>query len=138
MFNKKRETEINIEKIETIIGKSVVFEGRLITEGSLRVEGQLQGEIVAKGDLVVGETGQIKANIQARHILLSGEIIGNVRTSGRLEIGSTGKLIGDVDVATLVVEEGAVFQGTCKMKNGATAGKETSGGKQKANNYDQK
>lgn len=124
MFNRKKELEINTEKIETIIGANVVFEGRLSTEGSVRIEGQLQGELSAKGDVVIGETGRIKANVQARHILLGGEITGNVRTGGRLEIGSSGRLIGDVEVASLIIEEGGLLQGNCKMKNGAAAGKE--------------
>jgi len=131
MFNRKKDQEINPEKIETIIGANVVFEGRLSTEGSVRIEGQLQGEITAKGDLIIGETGRIKASVQARHILLAGEITGNVKTGGRLEIGSTGRLNGDVDVASLIIEDGGILQGNCKMKNGLPAGKEAQPTKQK-------
>lgn len=113
---KKKEVLIG-EKIETIIGASTSFKGDLNSEGAIRIDGGYEGSVETKGDVIIGEKGKAKATINARHILVAGELKGDIKCFGKLEINCTGKLIGDIDVESIVIEEGAVFKGNCTMKN---------------------
>ena len=106
------------KKIDTIIGKDTVVKGRVDSEGAIRIDGRFEGEIYTSSDLVVGESGNIAATrIEAKNISIAGEVHGNVVARGKLELIPTGKLYGDVQMAILVVEDGAVFQGQCEMLN---------------------
>lgn len=111
---RKRETQ-SYEEIDTVIGKDTVFTGKITAQGSVRIDGGLQGDIITKGDIVVGETGRIEGNLHARNILIAGELKGNVVASGKLELANTARIIGDLKVSSLVIDDGAVFQGTCQM-----------------------
>ncbi len=123
----KRKEPIGTDRVETIIGKETVFTGKLVASGTLRVDGRVEGEIISQGDVVVGEGGQVTAQIQARNLLLAGRVKGNVTANGRLEIAATGRLEGDVQVGGLVVEDGAVFLGNCSMtKTGEGASQDKS------------
>jgi len=81
------------------------------------VEGSVQGKVDSAGDVVVGETGQLLADLTARNLLVAGNVEGNVNVQGKVEITKTGKLMGDVTTHKLVIEEGAVIQGRCNMND---------------------
>lgn len=119
MFGKKNDIppKLNTDKVDTIIGKDTEFNGTFHARGVIRIDGKVDGEILTQGDIIVGETGKIIGDIKARHITLAGEMHGNAIVQGRLEITSTGKLFGDIEVSNLVVNDGAVFDGKCEMKN---------------------
>ncbi|MGF7186542.1 cytoskeletal protein CcmA (bactofilin family) [Desulfitispora alkaliphila] len=116
MFKRKQQEEANFEKVDTLIGKETAFQGNLNASGTVRIDGKLEGDINCNGDLVIGETGVVKANIKARNILLSGEVEGNLSTQGKIELTTAGKLVGDIVVGKLIIDEGAVFKGRCDMK----------------------
>ncbi len=115
MFGKKEEA--NFEKVDTLIGKETVFEGNLNAKGTLRVDGKVIGEITCQGDIVVGESGFVEAGIKARHILVAGVIKGNVSAQGKVELASTGNIKGDINVASLIIDDGAALEGNCSMQN---------------------
>lgn len=106
---------INTEKIDSIIGKNMTVEGKLLSEGSLRIEGTVIGDVEAKGDVYIGETGKVEGNLEVRNLLIAGEIAGNLRIFERLEITKSGRLEGDIETKILVVEEGAEYHGRCVM-----------------------
>lgn len=132
MFRKKEEP-VNFDKVDTLIGKETVFQGNLSATGTVRIDGRVEGEINCNGDLVIGETGVVKANVKARNTLLSGEVEGNLIAQGKLEITTSGKLYGDVSVGKIIIDEGAVFKGRCDMKNEKAVEKK---GDLKANNVE--
>ncbi|MEN6414030.1 MAG: polymer-forming cytoskeletal protein [Veillonellales bacterium] len=115
MFGRKQDAGFS-ENVATIIGRETEFKGTLTAKGSIRVEGQLEGEVVSSGHLVIGETGMVKANIQAQAAIFAGTVIGNVTASGQLELLPTAKLYGDITVGSLVIGEGALFKGACVMR----------------------
>lgn len=106
------------DKVDTIIGAGTAFVGELQVKGTLRVDGRCEGKITSSGDVVVGETGSIVTTVQARNVQVSGTVKGNIRATGVLEITSSGKVYGDIEVGKLVISDGAVFQGQCKMQSG--------------------
>ncbi|MGE5572505.1 MAG: bactofilin family protein [Bacillota bacterium] len=115
MFGKRPAEPSQPRRVDTIIGKDTRIEGRLEAAGTIRIDGRIDGEIEADGDVVIGEPGRLVASVHARNITIAGEVQGNVYAEGRLEIVPTGKLYGDVKVAVLAIEDGAVFKGSCEM-----------------------
>ncbi len=108
-----RETKRAIPTVtaETVLAKHTEFCGKLKAQGNMRFEGELEGELAVDGDVVVGEHGCVKGNIQATNVIVAGTVHGNVDSKGRLEILSTGRLHGDIAVGSLIIDEGGVLQG---------------------------
>lgn len=115
VFRRKEKEEVNFEKIETLIGSGTYFQGVISSQGAIRVDGKFTGEIKTQGDLVIGDSGLLEANVEARNVLVAGEIKGNIVAQGKAEITPTGKIIGDIKVKNLIIDEGAVFKGTSLM-----------------------
>ncbi|MDK2822751.1 MAG: hypothetical protein PWQ67_2051 [Clostridia bacterium] len=119
VFNKKKE-EVAYDKIETLVGMGTHFQGVVSSQGTVRIDGTFTGEIKTQGDLVIGDNGVLEANVEARNILVAGEIKGNLQAKGKIEITPSGKVIGDIKVKNLIIDEGAVFKGTCLMETSQT------------------
>lgn len=115
MFGKKESTS---EKIDTLIGKNTTIEGKISGHGTSRIDGTLLGDLDVKGDIIIGDEGRIQGNITCINVLISGTVEGNISTSEQLRITSSGKLFGDVEVKSFIVDEDAIFQGSCKMVTG--------------------
>ncbi|HHV62985.1 MAG TPA: polymer-forming cytoskeletal protein [Firmicutes bacterium] len=114
MFTRRQESQL-VRGIDTLVGKDTEFEGKLTASGTVRVDGRFRGEIDTTGDLIVGEGGMVAAGVRAKNVVIAGHVEGNVEADGRLEIVPSGRLYGDVKVATLVIEDGAIFKGACEM-----------------------
>lgn len=116
MFNFKKESSlINSNKIDTLIGKNTVIEGSLNAEGTVRIEGKLKGDVNISGNLIVGDVGSVIGNVKADSVLLSGVIEGNITVENHLHLTSSSKLTGDIEAKNIIIDEGAVFNGNCKM-----------------------
>ncbi|MGR6837277.1 bactofilin family protein [Syntrophomonas erecta] len=111
-----RRKEPNYQNIESLISQGMEIKGDVISQGSLRIDGSVDGKLNIKGDLMVGEKGRIKGEVQVKNLILAGRIEGNVLVSGRLEITATGALHGDVSCDIMIIEEGGLLDGTSKMK----------------------
>jgi cytoskeletal protein CcmA (bactofilin family) len=101
-------------KIETVIGPNCRMSGVLQSDGGIRIEGVFEGQIQTTGNLVVAETAKVVAEIQAYNMVVSGSVKGNV-TANRVEITETGKLWGDLNVNSLLLNEGAYLRGQTNM-----------------------
>jgi cytoskeletal protein CcmA (bactofilin family) len=99
----------------TLISATTVVEGKIQTEGSVRIDGTLVGDLVAKASAAVGLTGSVEGSIQARNVSLSGKLKGSVTAAEKLVLEKKSVVSGDIRAARLVVDEGAVFDGTCVM-----------------------
>lgn len=107
-----------MKKTETMIaflGKGTEYEGRLTFNGTVRLDGHFKGEISAVGTLIVGEGATVEADIHISHIIVSGEIHGNIIADNRIEILPPGKAFGDIQAPTVVIDEGGIFEGNCRM-----------------------
>ncbi len=91
------------------------IQGDLHFEDTFRVDGKLTGKVVSKGDLVVGEQGQVEGEIQVGRIFVSGTVRGSVRAARRVEITARGRVHADLETPSLVIEDGAHFEGRCAM-----------------------
>ncbi|MCL2699552.1 MAG: polymer-forming cytoskeletal protein [Defluviitaleaceae bacterium] len=115
--NKKSVSPQNNALAETIIGKGTKITGGSMTgESSVRIDGEFFGLIDVTGDLILGEEGRIEGDINVRNAMIAGQArSGLVVCADSLHIVSTGAVYGDIKVNSLVVDEGAVFIGNCKM-----------------------
>lgn len=118
----KKSTNAMHDDIETIIGRNTQFKGTISGAGNIRIDGSMEGEIDGEGNVIVGEMGEVVANVKARNILISGTIRGNVQAVEKLEILNSGKLYGDVTASILSVSEGAMFKGNSNMESSGDSG----------------
>lgn len=100
----------------TIIGPGTMLTGEVRSHGPIRVEGQVSGRIHSEDTVIIQDTGQVKADLIAREIVISGQVEGNVFANERLEITDKGKLIGNITAPRVSISEGVVFEGKCTMK----------------------
>jgi len=120
-FCMKLKGDIKSGDVEAILGQNTSFEGKMGFEGMARLDGKFDGEIFSGGVLIIGETATVNAEISVSSLLIDGKVSGNVSATGKIEIHSTGKLYGNITTPTLVIQEGGLFDGTCKMEKGAEA-----------------
>jgi len=104
------------EEISAYLGKETFFEGKMTFEGVFRLDGRFGGEIFDSGTLIVGETASVKGKIGLNTIVVNGVVEGEVYAKTRVEIHSMGKVYGSLSTPTLVINEGGIFEGHCKME----------------------
>ncbi len=102
-------------EITTILGKGSSFEGKLTFEGTVRIDGEFSGQIDTKGTLVIGQSAQVTAEINAANIVIQGRLKGEVTATSSLEIHASAKVEGSLTSPSLMIEKGAVFDGSCTM-----------------------
>ena len=105
----------SVENVDTIIGLNVNLKGNLKNQGSIQVNGSVEGEVRSDDNVNVGETAVIKGPVIAKVIEVSSTIKGLIEATEKLEINATGKVIGDINVKTLIIKQGAIFVGKSTM-----------------------
>ncbi len=103
------------------MSKNVKIEGEIEGPENLHVEGYIKGAVALSGDIFVGNTGIVEADLEAKNIVIQGEVTGNVTAHQQLEIHPSGKLLGDCTATSIDIKEGAVFEGRSMMMKSARA-----------------
>lgn len=107
----------SIERITSVLGPGVIWEGKISGAGGVRIEGTFEGQIGLHGMLVVGESGRVTCeNIRASTVIVAGAVRGNITTQ-KLEIRATGRVWGDVVTISFVTEDGAFLRGQIRMED---------------------
>lgn len=101
--------------INAFLGKNTEFEGKLSFTGSVRIDGRFKGEIDSQGTLIVGETALLESDVHISHIIIRGEFRGNILAESRIEIHAPGKVFANIRAPVVVIDEGVVFEGNCRM-----------------------
>jgi len=91
------------------------FKGEMEFEDTMRIDGKFNGKIVSKNELIVGESAHIEGDLHVGRVAISGTVVGKIVADQRVEIHRNGKVYCDIDTPSLVIEEGAIFQGICAM-----------------------
>ncbi len=89
--------------------------GELLFDAHFRIHGKFSGEVKTEGELIVGEGGEVEGELRIGQIVVSGTVRGTIQASRRVQITSTGKVFADVETPSLIVEDGACFEGRCSM-----------------------
>jgi len=104
------------------IGKSVVVKGELSGSEDLYIDGEVEGSISLRGQsLTVGPNGRVRANIEARNVIVHGHVDGNLRASDRVDLRNSAALTGDISTARISIEDGAYFKGTIDIQKSEPA-----------------
>lgn len=110
MIGKKNEI-----RITTIIGKDAECNGDFSSGGSVRIDGTINGDINVAETLILGATGVINGDVVTKVAIIGGEIIGSINAPDKTELTSTARVLGDIVTNTIVIDENAIFQGSCNM-----------------------
>jgi len=103
-------------EVNAFMGAETFFEGKLTYTGAVRLDGRFKGVIRSDDTLIVGDTGRIEGEIHVGITIIQGEVVGNVYGKERVELHHPGRMIGNVTAPVVIMDEGAVFEGNCKMK----------------------
>ena len=81
----------------------------------LIVEGEVSGRLHMKSGVLVGASGVVEGEIQARAVRVAGTVNGNVRGIEEIEILPEGRVEGDVVSPRVMISPGAFFRGKVEM-----------------------
>lgn len=104
-----------ISNSSNTIGKGTVLEGNIETYGNIRIEGKIVGNVKSKSKVALGNSSHVDGNIVAQNADIEGEVKGRIEVTELLVLKATAVINGDIVTGKLVVETGAVFNGSCKM-----------------------
>ena len=105
------------ERAMANIGKSISIKGDLTGSEDVVVEGKVEGKIdLPQNELTIGADGNVHADVHAKTVMVIGRVAGNVSASERVEVQTSGIVEGDVRAPKLVVQEGAVVNGSIQME----------------------
>jgi cytoskeletal protein CcmA (bactofilin family) len=91
------------------------LQGELRFDASFRVDGKLSGKVDSEGDLIVGDTGEIDGELKVGQIFISGTVRGTIKAARRVQIAPNGRVFAEIDTPSLIIEDGATFEGRCAM-----------------------
>lgn len=91
------------------------IEGTYAFSGTVMLNGRFRGEIRSGDTLIIGEKAVVNASIRAGTVVITGEVVGNVAATERVELRGRARVVGDVEAPVIVIEEGVLFDGHCRM-----------------------
>ena len=89
--------------------------GNITADSDFRIDGLIEGDLNCTGKVVIGEAGKIKGTVSCQNAEILGLMEGKINCTQQLSLRASGKVQGDVRTKTLIVEPGALFNGTCSM-----------------------
>ncbi len=101
--------------IKAYLGENMVFKGDLSFDGTVRIDGKFEGHVNTNDTLIIGETGDVVAEIVAGTVICKGKVKGAIVAATRVEMHASSKVVGDVQSPSLTMELGAVLDGNCDM-----------------------
>ena len=108
--------DIKEGRLSGFVGHGTVLTGETNFQAMLRVDGVLQGTVSSDaGTLIVGSNGQVDANVAVASATINGTVNGDIVATDKLHLGRTAKVVGNVQTPKIIIEEGAVLEGSCSM-----------------------
>ena len=123
--------------LTAFIDQGSEFEGKLSFRDTVRIDGRFSGEITSENTLIVGESGEIEAEIRSKTIVVSGTVNGNLIAEAKVVLHKSARINGDIQTPSIVVEEGAMITGKINM-DGSSSKKSTASLKSVAATTDSK
>lgn len=103
-------------KIDTVIADDIDFRGTLKFKNSLKIKGKFEGKIISDGQLIIGRESVTSADINASLVSISGTVTGKIKASKKIELFKKSRISADMVAPEIIMEGGAVFNGTCIME----------------------
>ena len=111
------------EDLNGFLDEGTELSGELRFRDVMRVDGRVKGRIVSDNTLIIGETGQVDAEIDCGVVSIRGRVTGQVHGRQRIELLSGCRVLATLVSPNLLIEDGAFFQGDCRMGGPAEATK---------------
>jgi cytoskeletal protein CcmA (bactofilin family) len=115
MWKKSAKRTPKTNDLTAFIDEGSEIEGTYTFSGTVMLNGKFRGEITSPDTLIIGEKAVVHATIRAGVVLVSGQIVGTVLARERVELRGSARVFGDVEAPVVVVEEGVLFEGHCRM-----------------------
>jgi cytoskeletal protein CcmA (bactofilin family) len=115
MANTKETSASNGAGEATVIGQSMVINGKVTGDEDLTVRGRVEGELALTHTLIVEPSGVLKANATVKNAIISGVVVGNVDAVESVELTREGRMVGDIHAPRVILVEGASFRGRIEM-----------------------
>lgn len=94
------------------ISQGIKIKGEITGKEDLFIDGNLEGKLeLGGGSVTIGPNGKVKADIQAREIIVRGSVQGKLNARDRVQLWNSGSVIGEVQTERLSIEDGALFRG---------------------------
>ena len=108
--------DIKEGRLSGFVGHGTTFTGETEFHAMLRVDGHLIGTVASEaGTLIIGTNGQVDANVSVAAAMINGTVNGDVVASEKLQLGRTARVMGNIQSPRLIIEEGAILEGSCNM-----------------------
>src|SRR6476469_2117629 len=108
--------DIKEGRLSGFVGHGTTLTGETNFHAMLRVDGHLVGTVSSEsGTLIIGTNGQVDANISVDAAMVHGAVNGDTATTEKLQLGRTARVMGNIQSPRLIVEEGAILEGSCSM-----------------------
>lgn len=108
--------DIKEGRLSGFVGYGTVLTGETSFQAMLRVDGHLTGRVTSEnGTLIVGSSGRVDANVMVLAAAINGTVNGDIIALEKVELGRTARVMGNIQTPRLVIEDGAVFEGSCAM-----------------------
>lgn len=111
-------SSVDSERSRSVIGKTLFINGEIASDEEVLIEGKIEGKIRSNHRVIVGTSGVVNADIDAKEVIIKGAVTGNVSCSYKIEIVPDGKLTGNITSNKVVLAEGAIFKGNIDMQSG--------------------
>ena len=108
--------DIKEGRLSGFIGSGTTLSGETDFQKLLRIDGHLTGRIISEsGTLIIGATGKVDANIAVATAIVNGTVNGDISATEKIALGRTARVVGNIQAARLIIEDGAVIEGSCSM-----------------------
>ena len=107
--------KIDFKNVQTMIGAGAVVNGPITLKGGIIIYGKVYGDIQTDGPLRITISGQVFGNVQAIDAHIGGSIKGDITVTNKIILGSKSEITGDLIYRSLIIEEGAQFEGSCSV-----------------------
>jgi cytoskeletal protein CcmA (bactofilin family) len=98
------------------LGPGTKINGKLHFDGPATIEGEIDGEIIGQASVTIGQQATLRGKISAVSVVVQGKVTADVQAEKKVEIQPPGLVVGDVSTQSLVIGDGAVFEGHVSMK----------------------
>jgi cytoskeletal protein CcmA (bactofilin family) len=116
-----------VSRVSGFLDKDTEIVGDIRFKDNFRIDGVFKGKILSGNGLIIGESGEVEAEIEVNSISINGRVKGSIKAKEKIEIFERGRVSGTIVAPKLIVEEGAFFQGSCQMEMKALESKTHNG-----------
>ena len=120
MMNKKVTepdySPLSSDQAGTTLGDDTEFNGTLKFGNSLKIEGKFQGDLSSPGHLIIGRSGEVRAEVKVGSVTVEGKLTGNIHAKDLVDLRSTAEIFGDIKASKIKIEEGVILRGKTEIK----------------------